>query len=65
VTTATGVEVSLYLSLASVVLGMIRPVYVLWFLDRGNRLKVMNIYGTAAILFFVSYKLIIYIVQTN
>lgn len=27
-------------------LGLIRPVYVLWFLDRFNRLKVFRVYGT-------------------
>lgn len=33
-------------------LGLIRPVLVLWFLDRFNRLKVIQVYGIAMLLFF-------------
>ena len=37
-------------------LGLIRPVLVLWFLDRFNRLKVIQVYGIATlILLAVSY----------
>lgn len=33
------------------ILGLIRPVLVLWFLDRFNRLKVIQVYGIAAMIF--------------
>ena len=33
------------------ILGLIRPVLVLWFLDRFNRLKVIQVYGLATLLF--------------
>ena len=33
------------------ILGLIRPVLVLWFLDRFNRLKVLQVYGIATLIF--------------
>jgi ABC-type polysaccharide transport system permease subunit len=45
----------LILSLVGLGLGFFRPVYVLWFLDRFNRLKVLKIYGTLSLLFYVLY----------
>jgi hypothetical protein len=33
------------------ILGLIRPVLVLWYLDRFNRLKVIQVYGIATLLF--------------
>ena len=33
------------------ILGLIRPVLVLWFLDRFNRLKVIQVYGIATLFF--------------
>ncbi len=39
-------------------LGLIRPVLVLWFLDRFNRLKVIQVYGIATlVLLGLSYVL--------
>jgi hypothetical protein len=35
------------------ILGLIRPVLVLWFLDRFNRLKVIQVYGIATLIFLV------------
>lgn len=32
------------------ILGLIRPVLVLWFLDRFNRLKVIQVYGIATLI---------------
>jgi len=32
--------------LLSLLIGLFRPVLVLWFLDRFNRIKVIKIYGT-------------------
>ncbi len=46
------------LSAASLLLGLIRPVYVLWFLDRFNRLKVIKIYGFLALVTFLMWKMI-------
>lgn len=40
-------------AVTSLILGFVRPVYVLWFLDRFNRLKVLKVYGTLSLLFFV------------
>lgn len=45
----------LILSLVGLGLGFFRPMYVLWFLDRFNRLKVLKIYGTLSLLFYVLY----------
>ncbi|MDR7128857.1 uncharacterized membrane protein YidH (DUF202 family) [Algoriphagus sp. 4150] len=39
-----------YFSLISLVIGLIRPVLVLWFMDRMNRLKVLKFYGIASVL---------------
>jgi uncharacterized membrane protein YqjE len=39
------------LSLLGLVLGLIRPVLVLWFLDRFNRLKVIQVYGVLFLIF--------------
>jgi len=47
---------SLGLAFASaflLLLGLIRPVLVLWFMDRFNRLKVIQVYGIATLVFFV------------
>lgn len=35
------------------ILGLIRPVLVLWFLDRFNRLKVIQVYGIVTLIFLV------------
>lgn len=44
------------LSLLSLGVGLISPLHVLWFLDRFNRLKVLKIYGTITLAFFLLYK---------
>jgi len=36
--------------LLSLIAGLIKPVYVLWFLDRMNRLDVLKYYGLPSIL---------------
>jgi hypothetical protein len=46
-------QILLVFSLVSLVAGFVRPVYVLWFLDRSNRLKVLSIYGVASVLLFL------------
>lgn len=43
------------ISILQLVLGLIKPVYVLWFLDRSNRLKVLKIFGTAVLLLSFIY----------
>ncbi|TXD76967.1 hypothetical protein ESW18_14260 [Algoriphagus ratkowskyi] len=40
----------LCISILSLLAGLVRPVYVLWFLDRMNRLKVLKIYGCASLI---------------
>lgn len=44
------------LSAALMLLGLIRPVWVLWFLDRCNRLIVIRIYGGIGLAFFILWK---------
>ncbi|WP_373494453.1 hypothetical protein [Aquiflexum sp.] len=39
------IQILLTLSFVGLILGLIRPVLVLWFLDRFNRLKVIKVYG--------------------
>ncbi|MCH7402327.1 hypothetical protein ACFOUP_03485 [Belliella kenyensis] len=34
---------------ASLILGLYRPVLVLWFMDRFNRMKVIKVYGLALV----------------
>ena len=46
----TLLKIVLGFCLFSLVLGLIRPVYVLWFMDRMNRLKVIKYYGIASLL---------------
>ena len=41
------------LSSILLVMGFIRPVYVLWFLDRNNRLMVLKMYGSLVLIFWV------------
>jgi len=38
-------KILLAFCLVSLIAGLVRPVYVLWFLDRMNRLKVLYYYG--------------------
>ncbi|SDC99304.1 hypothetical protein SAMN04488104_101178 [Algoriphagus faecimaris] len=47
-----------WLSLLLLFAGLIRPVLVLWFLDRMNRLKVIKIYGLSVLLFIGIYVII-------
>lgn len=50
---------TMILSSSLLLLGLLRPVYVLWFLDRFNRLKVVQVYGTcfglSAVIYLVFY----------
>jgi hypothetical protein len=43
------------------ILGLIRPVLVLWFLDRFNRLKVIQVYGIAT-LFFLGLSFVLQVI---
>ena len=51
----------LVISLCSLLLGLLRPVYVLWFLDRFNRLKVIKVYGLAAFVLICVWILLNYL----
>lgn len=42
-------QILLWISLISLIAGLIKPVLVLWFLDRFNRLKVIKVYGGMAL----------------
>jgi hypothetical protein len=46
-------QIMLWISLASLIAGLFKPVLVLWFLDRFNRLKVIKVYGGMALLWFL------------
>ncbi|RPA66936.1 hypothetical protein EF405_17535 [Cyclobacteriaceae bacterium YHN15] len=52
------ITILFWLSLISLFLGLFKPVLVLWFLDRFNRLKVIQIYGTLSLLLALLYLLI-------
>jgi len=52
------IRVSFYFCLLFLLIGFIRPVFVLWFLDQSNRLKVLQLYGTLAGIFFVLYHVL-------
>ncbi|WP_162341176.1 hypothetical protein [Cyclobacterium salsum] len=41
------------LAAIALMLGFIRPVYVLWFLHRNNRLLVLKYYGLPALIFLL------------
>ncbi|MDN3668723.1 hypothetical protein QWY93_05210 [Echinicola jeungdonensis] len=47
-----------YSALICILVGFIRPVFVLWFMDRSNRLKVLQVYGSLSIVFFALYLFI-------
>ncbi|MBS9524174.1 hypothetical protein KIH41_01880 [Litoribacter ruber] len=47
------VKILFYFSLINLAAGFVKPVYALWFLDRSNRLKVIWIYGSAAVILFL------------
>ena len=49
---------AMILSSTLLLMGLMRPVYVLWFLDRFNRLKVLRVYGTCFGLSSFMYLLI-------
>ncbi|MGY6742630.1 MAG: hypothetical protein ACXIUQ_07840 [Cecembia sp.] len=38
-------QVMFWISMASLLAGLVKPVLVLWFLDRFNRMKVIKVYG--------------------
>jgi len=45
-------KITFWMVLISLISGLIKPVYSLWFLDRMNRLKVLKIYGLGSIILF-------------
>ncbi|SEJ28182.1 hypothetical protein SAMN05192553_10310 [Cyclobacterium xiamenense] len=47
-----------FLTGLAVVLGFIRPVWVLWFLHRSNRLLVLKYYGIAFLLLLFTWLLL-------
>lgn len=42
----------------AVVLGFIRPIWVLWFMHRSNRLLVLKCYGISCLLLLVTWLLL-------
>ncbi|UZD21881.1 hypothetical protein [Algoriphagus halophytocola] len=46
-------KIGFVFSLISLLAGLVKPVYVLWFLDRMNRLKVIKFYGFGCVLTLV------------
>ncbi|OOG69271.1 hypothetical protein B0E43_19880 [Algoriphagus sp. A40] len=49
--------------LLSILLGMYRPVLVLWFLDRFNRRKVLNFYGKSFLITILIWGILEFIQQ--
>ncbi|MDO6440228.1 hypothetical protein Q4534_22560 [Cyclobacterium sp. 1_MG-2023] len=57
-TLITGINILFFLALLGTILGLIRPVIVLWFMHRFNRLSVIKYYGVpTAILYFFKLTL--------
>ncbi|WP_048641651.1 hypothetical protein [Cyclobacterium amurskyense] len=58
-TVATGIDILFFIALLGTILGLIRPVIVLWFMHRFNRLKVLKYYGIPAVfIFFIKLALV-------
>ncbi|WP_040400959.1 hypothetical protein [Cecembia lonarensis] len=51
-------QIMLWISIACLLSGLFKPVLVLWFLDRFNRLRVIKVYGGMA-LFWLGLLLIL------
>ncbi|MDX1627832.1 MAG: hypothetical protein R3345_03980 [Fulvivirga sp.] len=45
-----------------IAVGLYRPWVMLWWEDTQNRRKVLKIYGGAALIFFVAYLLLTYLI---
>jgi hypothetical protein len=43
-------KIVFFMAFVSLISGLIKPVYSLWFLDRMNRAKVIKIYGTLCLI---------------
>jgi len=54
-------KIGIVFSSLSIILGLVRPVFVLWFLDRFNRHKVIRVYGTI-LLFLIVLLLLLQII---
>ncbi|GEO24177.1 hypothetical protein CQA01_47110 [Cyclobacterium qasimii] len=58
-TVATGIDILFLFTLLGTILGLIRPVIVLWFMHRFNRLTVLKFYGIPAVfMYFVKLVLV-------
>jgi len=51
----------LIIAIGSLLFGLVRPVYALWFLDRFNRLRVIKIYGGVSLILFAVWVLLSYL----
>ncbi|HPI80527.1 MAG: hypothetical protein M9954_00375 [Cyclobacteriaceae bacterium] len=45
-------------SFVSMVIGLIRPWWLLWWEDVQNRKKIFQVYGTLTVVFFLAYEVI-------
>jgi hypothetical protein len=52
-TIATGIDILFLLAILGTILGLIKPVIVLWFLARFNRLSVLKYYGLPAVVLYL------------
>lgn len=52
-TLITGINILSFIALLGTILGLIRPVIVLWFMHRFNRLSVIKYYGVPAIVMYL------------
>jgi len=52
-TVATGINILFLFAILGTILGLIRPVIVLWFMHRFNRLTVLKYYGIPAALMYL------------
>ena len=58
-TLTAGLHILFLLASAGTILGLIKPVTVLWFLARFNRLSVVKYYGLPAVIFYLLKHIIV------
>ncbi|PSL04418.1 hypothetical protein [Cecembia rubra] len=51
-------QIMFLISIFSLVTGLFKPVLVLWFLDRMNRLKVIKVYGGLGLVWLLIWLLL-------
>ncbi|MCC5927757.1 MAG: hypothetical protein JJU28_00795 [Cyclobacteriaceae bacterium] len=58
------VNILFWLCVLALVLGMIQPWWVFWFLDRQNRLMVLKYYGSLVVLLMIARSILIFLTDS-